>query len=116
MIKIYHGTIHSKHIPGKVSRYGFPAMFYTPSLELAHNYAKHHAQGSDQEPVVRQLSITPYQIDKTVDFSGNVTFSPEFRNLVHENRHHNIVRVVNCLDRPSEDYPLIHADIYIFYG
>lgn len=116
MITLYHGTIFPKDIPGKLSRYGFPAIFYTPSLELAHNFAKHWAQGTNQEPVVRKRTINAEQIDKVVDFENNVTYVGSFRSLVYDCRDSKILRIKNCLDRPSDHYPLIAADIYVFYG
>jgi hypothetical protein len=115
MITLYHGTTSKIIIPGVPSRYGFPAMFYTNNMKLAHNYAKYWSEKNELPALVRKRTIEPEQIDKIVDFELKVTHAGGFRNLILSLRGHKIVRIKNCLDRPSEKYPLVMGDIFVFF-
>lgn len=90
-----------KHIQ---SRYGFNALFFTSSIELARMYAVHHAQikGTSNGGFVYEFFMPRPR--KVIDYNFGITYSRHFRNMIYElhAKKWKSVIIANCYDSPSE--------------
>jgi hypothetical protein len=99
------------------SRYGFKALFFTSSLEVAELYANFHAKKNrKQNGYVYQADII--RIEHVVDFRGYISHSSTFRNLVYnlQSKGCRSVAIRNVYDYPSEELMrMIKSDITIVF-
>lgn len=119
-MKLYRGSSSSdfevkKHVR---SRYGFNALFFTTSLELARLYAHHLAREKRnwKGGFVYEFDIpTPY---KKINYKNGITHSRHFRNLMYELHREDINSAIieNCYDYPSKDLVrYIDSDLVVVF-
>lgn len=106
---IYHGTkTEIDFVTLKNSRYGFPCLFFTDSIELASSFA-------GKSGCIYQAPI-PF-LNKTVNFNHKPTFSSEYRNLIFKLYQDQInCKIENIYDRPNENYPWEKSTIYVLFN
>lgn len=94
----------------KTSRYGFKAIFFTNNQILTDLYLK--------ENKGECIEIISPKIDLILDFNNKISYSPEFRNLIHElsrSRVRNAL-IKNVIDFPSkENKTFLPSDILVFF-
>lgn len=102
-MKFYHGCKYENlkietHIR---SRYGFTAIFLTPSKELAVQYAYYNYLKYGKGYLYAFEIIEP---SHEIDFNNGVSHSMVFRNLVYklQKEQHASVLIKNVIDYPSE--------------
>lgn len=106
-MKLYRGSSSEnfevkKHVR---SRYGFNALFFTTSLELARLYAHHLAREKRnwKGGFVYEFEIPePY---KKINYEGAITHSSHFRNLMFKLYREDLKSAIieNCYDYPSKE-------------
>ncbi|HBK82656.1 MAG TPA: hypothetical protein DDZ41_03530 [Flavobacterium sp.] len=109
-MQFYHGHNVShffqfeKHI---TSRYGFPCIFMTDNKELALQYGKF---------IYTKEFHNIYAT--SIDFKGKVSYSLEFRNLIHQlfKEGKQSVLIKNVYDRKDESLPLLKSDILVIFN
>jgi hypothetical protein len=100
---VYHGSSSSNfQVKSKPSRYGFPALFFTDSIELAQLYALHRAR----EEGAAKGYVYQYDLPKpsrTIDYQGGITHCGHFRNLMFRLYRATVksALIQNCFDYPS---------------
>ena len=88
----------------KRSRYGFNALFFASTIELAQLYASHRAKEewkSNGGFVYEFEIIEPY---RKIDFGNKLSYNSEFRRLMYQLQRENIpsARIFNVMDYPSK--------------
>jgi len=88
----------------KRSRYGFNALFFATTVELAQLYASHRAKEECKYNggfVYEFEIIKPY---RKIDFGNKLSYNSEFRRLMYQLQRENIpsARIFNVMDYPSK--------------
>jgi hypothetical protein len=88
------------------SRYGFKCIFMTNSKELAYQYGNF---------IYEKEFYNIYT--NSIDFNGKVSYSLEFRNLIHKlfKEGKKMILIKNVYDRKSDNLPLIKSDILVIF-
>ena len=88
------------------SRYGFPCVFMTDSKQLASQYG---------EFIYQKEFYNIYA--NSIDFKGKVSYSLEFRNLIHKlfKEGSKMILIKNVYDRKTNNLPLIKSDILVIF-
>ena len=104
-MKFYRGDIvENFKVANTLSRYGFPALFFSSDIELARIYAKYKSKQSHKMTggYVHEFEINrPRRVH---DFNFEISHSRIFRNLIHDfkNKGYPSVLIKNVMDYPSE--------------
>ncbi len=101
----------------EMSRYGFPALFFSTDQEVAKLYAIHHAREK------RTNTGYIYKFDlaapfKEIDYAGKISYSSHFRNLMYDlfQKQYRSVLIRNCYDSPSSHLRrFIKSDLVIIF-
>jgi hypothetical protein len=120
-MEVYRGDLKNNFTikPWLKSRYGIPALFFTPDIDLARLYAIHHAR---QARLSHKGSVYMFDINNfylfSMDFGGNSSYGPEFRNMIYTLRDFNYkaALIKNVLDYPSKELIRYQSsDIVVVY-
>lgn len=117
----YHGNNEKDFTvnPHKNARYGFPALFFTPNIDLARLYAVHHYRKTQRHGGGFVYAIElPDTLACTRDWQNQSTHTPQFKNLICQaaTGHIDLLQIKNCLDYPSKELRLLAiSDILVCF-
>jgi hypothetical protein len=111
IMKLFRGDLRANFEPKQWmrGRYGFTALFWSTSCEVATTYAHFHAHamGQTHKGFVHMCEIDeryliPYH------FKSSPSYSPEFRNLIHtlHQFRHQAAIIHDVIDYPSKEFKL----------
>ena len=89
----------------KPSRYGFNALFFATTIELAQLYASHRAKEEWKPKGGYVYEFEIIKPNRKINFGNKLSYNSEFRRLMYQLQRENIpsARIFNIMDYPSKE-------------